>query len=78
MLERFEGADNILDGILVFDCGDHHKEVNADHYCNLIALLNRVCHMNFKFNKKKMRLHLSVVLHTSYPLEGLRPNPEKF
>ena len=66
----------MADDVLVVGKGDTMEEVHRNHDEELIQLLVRARKANIKFNKDKMRLHMSELLYIGHRI-GVRPDPSK-
>ena len=78
-LAGLNGVEVIADDILCYGSGETMEDALKDHDSNLLNLLDRARSMNFKLNKKKLRLRLDQVTYMghSFTSEGLRPIPMK-
>ena len=78
-LYDLEGVAVVADDVLVVWKGDTMEEARRNHDEALIQLLVRARKANIKFNKDKMRLHMSELLYISHRIsgEGVRPDPSK-
>ena len=78
-LAGLNGVEVIADDILFYGSGETMEDALKDYDSNLLNLLGRACSMNFKLNKKKLRLRLDQVTYIghSFTSGGLRPDPKK-
>ena len=77
-----EGLDNIAleaDDIMIFGCGDTHKDAEADHDEAMVALLERARQKNLKLNKNQFNFKEKQVTYMGHLLtdHGIKPDPQK-
>lgn len=79
ILEGLHGVYAIADDILVTGSGETMELAKADHYRNIVALLDRCRLRNYKLNPEKFKYALNQVSYHGHILtsEGLRPDPGK-
>ena len=78
-LGGFAGIGNIADDILVYGLGESPAEAEADHDCNLQALLSRAQARNLKLNPTKIQFKLTQLKFMGHHVskEGVAPDPAK-
>ena len=78
-LHGIQGVVVVADDILVFGKGKTEEEAREDHDKALLQLLHKARDQNLKFNKDKMRLHLSELIYIGHrvSVQGVRPDPAK-
>ena len=78
-LHGIQGVVVVADDILVFGKGKTEEEAREDHDKALLQLLHKARDQNLKFNKDKMRLHLSELIYIGHRVsaQGVRPDPAK-
>ena len=79
MLHGVEGIAVVADDILVFGTGNMEEEARLSHDARLIKLLERAREVNLKFDKEKLRLHLTELAYIGHHLskDGIKPDPNK-
>lgn len=77
-LQGLDGVEVVADDVLVCGSGATEKEARS-HDDRLVKLLQRAREVRLKFNKDKLRLHLSELVYIGHhiSIRGLRPDPAK-
>ncbi|KAL5477674.1 hypothetical protein EMCRGX_G024499, partial [Ephydatia muelleri] len=78
-LHGIEGVAVVADDVLVFGGGETDEEARQRHDEALVQLLMRARKCNIKFNKEKMRLHMSELQYIGHRIssKGVSPDPAK-
>eukprot|EP00731_Ephydatia_muelleri_P034422 Em0059g7a len=78
-LHGIDGVAVVADDVLVYGTGEREEEARRKHDEALVHLLRRARQCNIKFNKQKLRLHMSELLYIGHQIskEGVRPDPAK-
>ena len=78
-LYGIDGVAVVADDVLVYGTGEREEEARRKHDEALVHLLRRARQCNIKFNKQKLRLHMSELLYIGHQIskEGVRPDPAK-